>query len=58
LFAYFTVAPMAGMLSNRNEDESSQQTASNNSNSNSEFVNCPQCHLEFNNPQVKSLLFF
>ena len=37
-----------GMLSNRNEDESSQQTNSNSS----EFMNCPQCQLEFNSPQV------
>lgn len=34
--------------SNRNDDESSQQTNSNSS----EHVNCPQCHIEFNNPQV------
>lgn len=38
----------SGMLSNRNEDESSQQTNSNSS----EFMNCPQCQLEFNSPQV------
>ncbi|KAL7021243.1 hypothetical protein ACKWTF_011809 [Chironomus riparius] len=42
-------APMAtGMHSNRNEDESSQQTNSNSS----EFMNCPQCQLEFNSPQA------
>ncbi|KAG5674129.1 hypothetical protein PVAND_004114 [Polypedilum vanderplanki] len=42
-------APMAtGMLSNRNEDESSQQTNSNGG----EFMNCSQCQLEFNSSQA------